>query len=200
VSREFTLRFQFQNAKTGTVAAGLGSVKAAHTQLSQYLGEFVFVEADEQRLAAAHRGCTQVARRAEQVMKQRFLVRRVRLHVKVDHVLTPSRDDVVHVPNQRQGLVPAPAILDRIGLRLDSNLVLGKKLLRSGAGLSARPVVVPVQSRWHVNLPEHCEATNSTGKVALLQNNGFARFLAHLHMSSRTSARHRVGRTSASDL
>ena len=144
--------FQVQYSKTGTVAAYRGTVKAARMRLNQYLAEFFGVESHEQRLAAAHRGRPRVARRAEQVVEQRLLVRRVVLHVEGDHDFPPSRDDAIHAAHQRERVVPASAMLGRVGLIGDFDIVPGKKLLRPCARLSARPVVVPIQFRRHDDL------------------------------------------------
>jgi hypothetical protein len=61
--------------------------------------------------------------------------------------MATSRDDSLHAPHQRKSVVPpVPDQMD-IGLGVDFDTVLGKKLLRTGTGLSAWPVIVPIQFR-----------------------------------------------------
>ena len=106
----------------------------------------LLVEADDERPALPHRRRPQVPRRPQQQLPERLAVGLLGAEIDVDHALALGHVEQVDVLQQPQRRVPLDGRLLGVGLGGDLDLPLRKEPLRLGAGLSAGPVVAPVDS------------------------------------------------------
>lgn len=104
------------------------------------------VEADQQGATDEYSGGTQVAGGAQEQRFELFIRDVTSLHIHANRALALGCQNVVRLASQGQCLFGSEPGLPGIDLLLRRDLVMRKKLLRAGTGLSARSVVTPVNS------------------------------------------------------
>src|SRR5262249_43457813 len=128
----------------------VGSERAGPSA-AEHLLVGVLLETDYQRLPFPQGGRPQVAGGAAQMGRQGVVVGRVLLHVKGNRPLPLGHDDAVGTLGQGECLIPAAAVLARVGLPSYLPSILLKELSSSPAARSPLAMVEPLDLARHAD-------------------------------------------------
>ena len=116
----------------------------------------LLAETNNHRFANQKRRCSQVTGGAKDQLEQFLLARIVLFQIDFDHLFTFGGAQPRSFLQHLQSLIFLMRTLFRVHFRFRCDPSIRKKLLRFGAGLSATPVVAPVNFLGHVRFLD-CE-------------------------------------------
>jgi hypothetical protein len=132
--------------------------------LAQYRRIRLLLETHQQHVLESHRGSTKIARRAEQVTQQRFIIRPVSPKIEFHGLSKLHRDHASDAAQEAKGRLSVE-LLSSINGFSDPQPVIRKEPLRLLAGRSVPAVVMPRNGRRGLALRSGFSAWVPAGRL-----------------------------------